>query len=152
MSQSNETNSEVREFIGKSKTVILSTVSQQGDPNASYAPFVMHQNDFYILISGLAKHTSNLLSTGRCHAMFIADEKDSVNLFARKRVSYACEVSIVARNDELANTLLEKLLDRFGPTIGTLASLPDFQLIRLSPGSGVWVRGFAQAIPIQGLE
>jgi putative heme iron utilization protein len=28
--------------------------------------------------------------------------------------------------------------------------LPDFRLVRLVPGQGVWVRGFAQAIPVRG--
>jgi len=151
MNYSNEIKSEVREFVGKCKTVILSTVSQQGEPNASYAPFVEHDENLFILISGLAKHTSNLLDTGRCHAMLIADENESVNIFARKRVSYTCDVSVLPRSNGLAQIIFEKLQHRFGPTIGMLESLPDFQLIRLSPGQGVWVRGFAQAITIQGL-
>ncbi|MFM8397076.1 MAG: pyridoxamine 5'-phosphate oxidase family protein, partial [Pirellula sp.] len=78
-------------------------------PNASYAPFVEHAGAFYVLISGLAKHTSNLLTTGQCHVMFIADEKDSVNVFARKRVSYTCEVSIIERQESTAKVVFEKM-------------------------------------------
>lgn len=83
--------------------------------------------------------------------MFIADESDSVNVFARKRVSYTCDVATVPRDENLAEIVFEKLQERFGPTIGMLISLPDFQLVQLAPGDGVWVRGFAQAIPIKGL-
>jgi putative heme iron utilization protein len=150
MTGSNEIALEVRDFVSHSKTVILSTVSEHGEPNASYAPFVEHAGAFYVLISGLAKHTSNLLSTGQCHAMFIADEKDSVNVFARKRVSYACEVSVIERQESSAKVVFEKMQERFGPTISMLVGLPDFRLVRLVPGEGVWVRGFAQAIPVQG--
>ena len=150
MTESNDIAREVREFVGHAKTVILSTVSEQGEPNASYAPFVEHAGAFYVLISGLAKHTSNLRTTGQCHVMFIADEKDSVNVFARKRVSYTCEVSIIERQESTARVVFEKMQERFGPTINMLVSLPDFRLVRLVPGQGVWVRGFAQAIPVQG--
>lgn len=151
MNQPNDIQSEVRDFVNKCKTVILSTVSQQAEPNASYAPCIVHDGAIFILISGLAKHTSNLLTSNRCHAMFIADESDSVNVFARKRVSYTCDVATVPRGENLAEIVFEKLQERFGPTIGMLISLPDFQLVQLAPGDGVWVRGFAQAIPIQGL-
>ena len=151
MNQPTDIQSEVRDFVNKCKTVILSTVSQQAEPNASYAPFVTHDKAIFILISGLAKHTSNLLSSNRCHAMFIADESDSVNVFARKRVSYTCDVASIPRDEQLAAIIFEKLQERFGPTIGMLVSLPDFQLVRLIPRDGVWVRGFAQAISVNGL-
>ena len=150
MNQPNEVASEVLEFVSRCKTVILSTVSGNGEPNASYAPFVQEAGAIYVLVSGLAKHTSNLLSTGQCHAMFIADEKDSVNVFARKRVSYVCEVSVIERQESSAKVVFEKMQERFGPTISVLVGLPDFRLVRLVPGEGVWVRGFAQAIPVQG--
>ncbi|MFM8572900.1 MAG: HugZ family protein [Pirellula sp.] len=150
MTHSNDIVHEVREFVGHCKTVILSTVSAQGEPNASYAPFAEHQGAFYVLVSGLAKHTANLITTGQCHAMFIADEKDSVNVFARKRVSYTCEVSELPREDSVAKVVFDKMHEQFGPTIGMLVSLPDFRLVRLVPGQGVWVRGFAQAIQVRG--
>ena len=151
MNQPNEVASEVLEFVSRCKTVILSTVSGNGEPNASYAPFVQEAGAIYVLVSGLAKHTSNLLSTGQCHAMFIADEKDSVNVFARKRVSFTCEVQVVPRDAPLAPIVFGKMRDQFGPTIETLIGLSDFRLVELLPGPGVWVRGFAQAIPIHGL-
>ena len=142
---------ELRDFVANCQTLILATVSTGGLPNSSYAPFVESDGCFFILISGLAKHTSNLLNTGLCHAMLIADEKETTNPFARKRVSYSCQTEAMDRNDPNSKAILTKLEERFGPTIGTLAELPDFQLIRLIPGEGVWVRGFAQAIPVLGL-
>jgi hypothetical protein len=150
MTNPNEIATEVHEFVGHCKTVILSTVSELGEPNASYAPFVQEGGAFYVLISGLAKHTSNLLTTGQCHAMFIADEKESANVFARKRVSYACDVAVVPREESVAKVVFDQMHKRFGPTIGMLVGLPDFRLVRLVPGEGVWVRGFAQAIPVRG--
>ena len=82
--------------------------------------------------------------------VLIADEKDSVNLFARKRLSYDCDVSEIRRDTPEFQTIVGAMKDRFGPTIDMLSSLPDFRLVRLHPTQGVWVRGFAQATPVSG--
>lgn len=141
---------ELRHFVQHLKSLTLATVSSDGHPNASYAPFVEAEGDFFILISQLAKHTSNLIATGRCHIMLIADEKESVNLFARKRLSYDCDISEIPRDNAEFQTIIHAMKNRFGPTIEMLASLPDFRLVRLHPTQGIWVRGFAQATPVSG--
>jgi heme iron utilization protein len=148
MSVSKEIQAEMDELVSGLMTVILSTVDVNGMPNASYTPYVAHAGAYFILVSGLAKHTSNLLQTGRCHALFIADEKGTVNPFARKRLSYACLVSEVDREDPRSDVILDEMAERFGPTIQMLRSLPDFRLMKLQPGEGTFVRGFGQAIPI----
>lgn len=142
---------EIVELVAKSQSLILATAAP-GDatPNASYAPFVEDRGQFFILVSGLAKHTANLIGSRRCHVMFIADEAASVNVFARKRVSFLCEVHEFQRDDPRSDAILDEMTRRFGPTIGMLRSLPDFRLLGLSPGEGTFVRGFGQAIPIEG--
>ena len=150
MTQPISQDEELRSFVHNLKSLTLATVSGNGQPNASYAPFVESQGDFFILISQLAKHTSNLIATGRCHIMFIADEKESVNLFARKRLSYDCDISEVTRDTPDFSSIVSAMKSQFGPTIDMLSSLPDFRLVRLHPTQGVWVRGFAQAIPVAG--
>lgn len=151
---------QLQSLIDGCRTVILATASSDGLPNASYAPFVDHDGSFYVLVSGLAKHTSNLLSTGYCHALFITDEKDTVNIFARKRLSYNCEAIVLEIHSKTssdsethrANTVLAKMEERFGPTIKMLRSLPDFRLIELKPSEGTLVLGFGQAIPVYGRQ
>lgn len=139
---------EIDALLASLKTVVLATVDPHGIPNASYAPYVQHGDAFYVLVSGLAKHTGNLVQTGRCHAMFVADEAGTVNPFARKRLSYACLVSEMDRDDPRSNEILDAMADRFGPTIQMLRSLPDFRLMQLQPGEGSLVLGFGQAIPL----
>lgn len=149
---------QLQSLIDGCRTVILATASSDGIPNASYAPFVDYDGSFFVLVSGLAKHTGNLLSTARCHALFITDEKDTVNVFARKRLSYNCEAFVVvihgkSKNDSdvlRADTVLAMMEERFGPTIKMLRSLPDFRLIELKPSDGTLVHGFGQAIPVHG--
>ena len=150
MTQPISQDEELRRFVQQLKSLTLATVSSDGHPNASYAPFVEAEGDFFILISQLAKHTANLIATGRCHIMLIADEKESVNLFARKRLSYDCDVSEIRRDTPEFQPIVGAMKERFGPTIDMLSSLPDFRLVRLHPTQGVWVRGFAQATPVSG--
>ena len=41
--------------------------------------------------------------------MFIADEKDSMNVFARKRVSLDCEVSVIERQESTSEVVIQKM-------------------------------------------
>lgn len=142
---------EANEFISHCKTAVLATVSPNDAlPNASYAPYLKWEDRFYVLVSGLAQHTGNLLQSGKCHLMFLADERESANPFARKRVSYQCDAQEVLRSDDRADKILDAMADKFGPTIGMLRQLPDFRLIELSPQEGLFVRGFGQAFPLAG--
>jgi putative heme iron utilization protein len=158
MADSHSIEKQLQSLIDGCRTVILATASSDGLPNASYAPFVDHDGSFYVLVSGLAKHTGNLLSTGCCHALFITDEKDTVNVFARKRLSYNCDAIVVEIHGKTksdsearrADAVLAKMEDRFGPTIKMLRSLPDFRLIELKPSDGTLVLGFGQAVPVYG--
>jgi putative heme iron utilization protein len=140
---------EANEFISTCKTAVLATVSpNDATPNASYAPYLKWKDRFYVLVSGLAQHTGNLLQSRKCHLMFLADEHESVNPFARKRVSYQCVATEVLREEERASQILDAMTDKFGPTIVMLRQLPDFRLIELYPQEGLFVRGFGQAFPL----
>ena len=143
---------DIRAFLDTRQTMLLATVAADGLPNCSYAPYVELSGRFYIFVSGLAKHTANLLSTRRCHAMFITDESDSVNVFARKRLSYSCAVAEVPRDASRGSEILEHMADRFGPTLSMLRSLPDFRLLELTPREGSYVRGFGQAISFDATQ
>lgn len=141
---------EALSFVHACQTLVLATVSAVGGtPNCSYAPFVEHGGRFFILVSGLARHTANLLEDGRCHVMFIADEHASANIFARTRVSYSCLARPVSRNEDLANAVFQLFSDRFGPVVDTLRSLSDFQIVELTPTDGTFVRGFGQAMRLE---
>ncbi|MDP6189367.1 MAG: pyridoxamine 5'-phosphate oxidase family protein, partial [Gammaproteobacteria bacterium] len=46
-------------------TVLLGTVSNNGLPDASYAPYVYVDGYYYVYVSELATHTGNLLNTDK---------------------------------------------------------------------------------------
>jgi hypothetical protein len=143
-----ELNDEVRRMRESKRTLILGTVSSDGWPDASYAPYVESEGAFFVFVSRLAKHTGNLLESQRCHVLFIEDEQETTNLFARRRLSYHCQVSDLDRDSPEGIARLEEFLSEFGPVVNMLRSLPDFHLLKLQPIRGSFVRGFGQAFSL----
>lgn len=138
---------EMELFLKDCRTLILATSAVDADfPDASYAPYVSSRGRFYILVSELAAHTRNLLAKASCHVLFIADENGSVNLFARKRLSFRCQAHVMSREHPEAESMIDLMQARFGPIVGMIRGLGDFRLIQLVPSEGLFVRGFGQAI------
>lgn len=125
-------------------------LSTQGDeyPEISYAPYVSDEGCFYIFISQLATHTSNLINRPCASIMFIADEGESQNIFARERVVYKCESSEIEKGSDASIALLDKMEKHFGNIVGMLRGLSDFKLFRLTPKEGRYVVGFGKAYTI----
>lgn len=128
------------------RSVILATVGPEGYPEASYAPYVCDDWDnFYIFVSRLAPHTHNLEIDRKASLLFIEPENLARQIFARRRLTYGCEVQPIACDApewEAQLTLMER---RLGAVIAKLSRLSDFQLFRLVPFEGRYVRGFGQA-------
>jgi len=144
---------EITAFRRGFHTVLLATSEMDGEPLCSYAPFVDDdEGRIYVFVSRLARHTGNLLDSGRAHLMFIEDEKESANPFARRRLTLRCESTVVSRDSESGSAVLTRFGDRFGRFFATLRTLPDFELIRLTPRSGDYVKGFGQAFALGGNE
>ncbi len=131
------------------RTVMLATVSADGEPDASYAPFVEYAGCFYVLVSGLSQHTVNLLATAKAGLLFAEPEHRAKQIFARRRLSYRCAAYLIERDDDEWRIRLDQLGARFGGIVNVLRDLPDFRLFRLSPREGIYVRGFGQAYPLK---
>ena len=56
-----------RAFPARFQTLQLATVSADGLPEASYAPFVADQGRYWVYLSDLARHTANLLALSLIH-------------------------------------------------------------------------------------
>lgn len=138
-------------MIQSCKSLTLSTLNKEGIPNASYAPFVIDENGcFYINISGMAKHTVNLYDTGKASVLLIEDELACENIFARKRITFTCEGSVIERGSEQWLEVYEKFEARFGESVRVYRDLKDFRVFALKPQSGLIVMGFGRAYPFQG--
>ena len=131
----------------------MATVSADGVPDASYAPFVrIDDNAFYVNLSDLSTHTGNLMATPRVSVMFLQAEDQSKQVFARKRLSFDADAEVVERNSPLWIRLMDLFEQKFGDVVELIRPLEDFRLFRIVPRRGVFVRGFAQAYPIEGSE
>ena len=137
------------ELIASQQTLLLSTASLAGVPDISYAPFVRgHAGLFYIFVSEMAVHTTNLIDNPQASILFIRPESECCNLFARERALLSCSVKEIRRDDEIFIDRLQALQDKFGEVVNVLRSLSDFHLFALRPESVRFVIGFGRAFTI----
>lgn len=137
------------QFPERVQSLMLSTITKDGQPQASYAPFIMEgDRTFYIFVSGLSNHTQNLKTTARAGILLIEDEAQANQIFARQRLMYDCTVEQLARHHPQWTIQADKLTARFGNLITMLRQLPDFQMFKLTPESGRFVVGFGAAYTV----
>jgi len=132
------------------RTVQLATVGADGAPHTGYTPHLFDGPDILIFVSRLAAHTRDLLERPRAAVMLIADEAEADQIFARTRVSYACEATVVEPEAADYEPSLDAFEARHGKMIGLLRQLPDFVLFRLRPTAGQFVMGFGKAYRLTG--
>lgn len=149
-----ETNIEAvaRELVDRKMTLQIATRDDSGLPQISYSPFLFEEEHFYLFISELASHTQHLMQFPKAQIMILEDERDSPNLFARKRLIIDIEATFIEREDHTWTALMDKFEARQGKTVPLLKSLSDFWLVKLSPQQGRWVQGFGQAFTFEGLD
>ncbi|MEZ8346380.1 heme utilization protein HutZ [Vibrio splendidus] len=141
---------EIKEFRQERRTLQLATVDEEGRPNVSYAPFVQNQEGYFVLISDIARHARNLKANPQVSLMMIEDEESSKQLYARKRLTFDAQASVVERETELWTQVIGQMQERFGEIIDGLSQLQDFSLFNLKAESGLFVKGFGQAYQVSG--
>ncbi|MFC6277114.1 pyridoxamine 5'-phosphate oxidase family protein [Psittacicella hinzii] len=142
----------VAELKANTKTLIISSVNTDGEPLASYSPFVIVNGYYYILISDVAKHAANLREVGKASVMLIEDESAARNIYVRTRLTFAVTAHEVAAESEEFNAGVKALAERFGDIVGELSTMKDFNLFRLETTQGVFVKGFGQAFVVSNDE
>ncbi|PTP17116.1 heme utilization protein HutZ [Vibrio sp. 10N.286.51.C3] len=141
---------EIKEFRQDRRTLQLATVDEEGRPNVSYAPFVQNQEGYFVLISDIARHARNLKANPQVSLMMIEDEESSKQLYARKRLTFDAQASVVERETELWTQVIGQMQERFGEIIDGLSQLQDFSLFNLKADNGLFVKGFGQAYQVSG--
>ncbi|MBK1987407.1 pyridoxamine 5'-phosphate oxidase family protein [Sphaerospermopsis aphanizomenoides BCCUSP55] len=151
MSQLAKIQAEYEQFPQEVSSIMISTVNGKGIPNASYTPFVIDEfKNIYIYVSGLASHTVNIHAHPYVSVLFIEDEAKSPNIFARRRLNFDCTATLIERETEQWNQVVEQFQARFGEIIEMLRSLADFRIFQLTPTQGRFVIGFGAAYNIDG--
>lgn len=151
MSQLEKAQSEYKTFLEEFESIIIGTVNQQGIPNASYAPFVSDElKNLYIYVSGLSTHTKNLDANPHVSVLLIDDESHSNQIFARRRLNFDCRATLIERETDHWNKIVDQFQERFGQIIEVLRDLADFRIFQLTPYDGRFVIGFGGAYQISG--
>ncbi|MCL6417468.1 pyridoxamine 5'-phosphate oxidase family protein [Aestuariirhabdus sp. Z084] len=141
---------EIIAFLNHRKTLSLASLDEQGAPYASYAPFAVDDNSIFVLLSDIALHGKNLKRDKRAAVQVVEDETEAASIFARIRVSYQVEAHPVALDSEAYQSGIECLSNKHGDRINKLAVLSDFNLFRLTPLGGRYVKDFGRAFEISG--
>ncbi len=136
-------------FTDQFQSAVISTVSTDGTPNGSYAPFVMDDmKNIYIYVSGLSAHTQNLNAVPKASVLFIEDESKTQQIFARRRLSYDCTAKLLPRDTGTWIQVTTNFENRFGNIIQLFRDLPDFRIFQLTPNAGRFVVGFGAAYDV----
>ncbi len=130
-------------------TVILSTASADGDPDASVAAALLDATGaFVIYVSGLAAHTRNLRANPRASVLLVESESATTQPLARRRLTFSCHAAPIARETPDHAALVAAFRATFGGVVDVVAGLPDFQFVRLTPLRGRVVVGFGAAFEV----
>lgn len=138
-----------QEFSSLFDSVVICTVSGEGMPNASYAPCVIDgDKNIYTYVSGLSSHTQNLKVNPKASLLFIEDESKTEQIFARRRLSYDCEASLLTNDSPKRTEIDLKFGNKFGEIIQIFRDLPDFRIYKFTPIGGRFVVGFGAAYDV----
>ncbi len=143
-------NEEVLAFIETRKSLQLASVTEDGVPFASYAPFAIGDNCLYVLLSEIAIHAVNLQRNPRASVLIIEDEDTAGELFARKRVNYTVRVDHLDYDSTEWQSGMGALTERHGERPRNLGEHADFKMFRLVPTRGRFVKDFGKAYTLAG--
>mgnify|MGYP005848880865 CR=1 FL=1 len=133
------------------QSIQLGTVSAEGTPEASYSPAIVDdKRNFYVYVSELSAHTSNLMQTPKASALVIEDESAAETIFARKRATFTCFARHVERHSDEWESVIDQFEAKFGKMMGFLKTMEDFHLFRLEPSYARLVLGFGKAYDVTG--
>ncbi|WP_442600792.1 HugZ family pyridoxamine 5'-phosphate oxidase [Paenibacillus sp. KN14-4R] len=133
-------------FMESRKTLMISSLDEEGAPFISYAPFVHLDGHLYIYISKISDHFRYVEENDRVHVMMIADESETPNAFARERARYACATENLG--NEGNEEVFEKFNAKFSDKMMNMLRGLDFSLFKLTPLTGRFVVGFGQAFDV----
>ena len=141
----------LNEFLETLKSLTISSLDENKNPFSSYAPFVKYNHKYYVYLSLMAKHSSNLTNNKIASIFFCEDEKDCSNIFGKKRVSIQCNVKRLEQNTENETLILDEFRNKFGSEmVNMLHKMGDFYLFEFTPFYGEAVFGFGKAYNLGG--
>lgn len=137
---------EISGFIDNFSSVILGTVSPEGNPIVGYAPFFRYQGDNYIFINETEEYFTSWKNNGKVTLLFIEDESSAVMISMRKRLTYKVKIEFVEKGKGY-----EEILDNFQKVdmvIQMTRNIPVFHLLKVKFLNGRYINGPRTAFDI----
>lgn len=136
-------------FTKNMESLNLSTANKEGEPYASYSPFVEdEEGNFYIFISTAVAHSHNMSATGKAHIMFLEDESKSDHIYARRRMYFKAKAEKFDQNDERDEEIHFLFKEKFQDRVSFFSMMKDSRFYKLMPSDGNLVLGFGSAYKI----
>lgn len=123
------------------KTMVLATKTKDGEAEISYAPYVLVDGKYYIIMSKIATHYNNVNDTKCFQGMLLEDENKAVNTFFRRRAIFNFELDSKVSEE---GSIVEAFLNDHGNIVETVMNL-DFDIFKLNLKDGRLVIGPGQA-------
>lgn len=130
-------------FSSDFSTLMIATETIDKKPHTSYAPFVYYGHHYYFLISKIAEHYKNLVKNPNASIMLLTDESKSMNIFFRKRLSYAISTTLDIKDEDIKNEFIK----RFGDMAVTVFTL-DFLIVKCNINNGIFSLGPGQTFAV----
>lgn len=134
------------EQLFNQKTIMISSLTQEGEPFISYAPFVKVEDKVYIYLSKAAEHYFNLLKNPNVAIMMIEDEAKAKTVFARARLSFKATATMMK---EVPENIWEAFEEAQGKQMVQMLRKMDFDMFELQLHQGRLVKGFGQAYDVE---
>lgn len=122
-------------------SLIVSTVDTNCTPLTNYSPFVKLDGDYYICVSSMLPHFTNMIETKKAHVLIIEDESKTNHIYARNRLYFNAVCALESDVEKIF-----QLFDaRYGDALSFLRDMKDFKVIKLTPLEKSLVLGFGAA-------
>ena len=138
------------EFLNNFKSLVISSLDENGFPFTSYAVFVRYENKYYVYLSDIANHSHNLRRSPKASIFFAQDEQDCEKIFARKRVVYQVDTKVIDKSSDTYKNVIDIFMEKEPNTFSMLVNMSDFNLYEFTPSFGQAVFGFGAAYDIGG--
>jgi putative heme iron utilization protein len=142
------------ELLASAQTLGISILSHSSDdavlPDSGFAPFIRQNGQFYIYSSRLSSHIRSLIDGQPAQFFLIADEGVSQNIWARVRLKFTARTTVIARDADNFQQILDKIGAAHGPVMDLIRDFTDFHLFEITPERGTLVTGFAAAFEVEG--
>ncbi|MFI3210040.1 MAG: pyridoxamine 5'-phosphate oxidase family protein [Peptostreptococcaceae bacterium] len=127
-------------------TASLSTISEDGTPWTSTAPYAIIDDKAYIFISAVAEHHANIINNKNVCMMIIQDTSKSQTPFVLERATFK---SVGTKLDVVPENVWNAFTERFEVKMLEQLKKMDFDVFELPLTTGRHVLGFGRAYDLK---